>query len=87
MAPLGLEEGQGGGVFAGLALGLGSVAGPQADGLNAQEVVVVAGRRTGILFGQRRRTHQQPQSQEREKLLHWEPRRLSRGLYGLKGRD
>ena len=42
MASLRLEDGQRGRIFAGLALGLRSVARPQADGLNAQKGIIGA---------------------------------------------
>ena len=85
VAPLRLEDGQRGRIFARLALGLRSIARPQADGLNAQEVIVFADRRAGLLLRPGRRTGQQTHSQSRKEVrkevLHFEPPRHSGGLY------
>ncbi len=49
--PGGAEDGERGNVVAGVALGLGRVAGPEPDGLDVQEGVVVAGRGAGSALG------------------------------------
>jgi hypothetical protein len=69
LAALRLEDGERGRVLAGIALGLGGVAGPQSDGLDAEKGIVVSGRRAGFLLRQRRRG-QQPESQYCENLFH-----------------
>ena len=72
----GLEDGQGGDVFAGVALGLGSVAGPQADGLNAQKGVVVAGRGAGCAFARERPSRPADRQPGVQRTVSWEPRRF-----------
>ena len=76
-----LEDGQCWRVFAGLALGLGSVSRPQANGLDAQKIIVVAGHGTGLYLRLRRPARQQNTNQQSVKRSHCQPHHGSRQLY------
>jgi hypothetical protein len=64
MAMLRLEDGQSRCVLTGISFSLGSVARPQANGLNTQEIVVAAGRCAGLFLRLRRQTSNQANRQK-----------------------
>ena len=80
VAVLRLEDGEGGDVVAGFAFGLGGVTGPEADGLDAEEVVVVVGDGTRVWLCLDGGTGEQTRGRKDDKTVHSRPPRHCGGL-------
>ena len=83
MAMRRLEDSHRGRILAGLAFGLRCVARPQADGLNAQKIIVRAGHGAGFLLRLRQHQCQQSYGQNCKKSSHHKPHYGLRRLYIL----
>ena len=76
-----IDDGEGGDVFAGITSGFRSFARPQANGLDVQEGIVVAGLGAGgLLLGWRLKSCQQCRRQKNAEVLHLNPPLRWRGL-------